>query len=150
MHEGESMKLSPHFSLAEFVFSSTALAEKIDNTPPTEVIERLKLTAVGLERIRSALGDRSIKITSGYRSPELNQKIGGVKTSQHLRGEAVDFVCPSFGTPKEIVFALSEAVVELQIDQIIHEGTWVHVSFTPKPRGMVLSKIKGGFAKGVV
>ncbi len=144
------MKLSPHFTLNEFTFSSTALAEKIDNTPTEEVIERLKLTAVGLERIRCALGERAIKITSGFRCLELNQKIGGVKTSQHVRGEAVDFVCPSFGTPKEIVFALSEAVVELQIDQIIAEGTWVHVSFTPKPRGIVLTKIKGGFAKGVV
>lgn len=144
------MKLSPNFLLSEFTFSSTASFEGIDNTPTEDVIERLKLTAVGMERIRSALGDRSIRITSGYRSPELNAHVKGVKTSQHVRGEACDFVCPSFGSPKQIVFALAEAVKELGIDQIIQEGNWVHVSFTPNPRAMVLTKVGNGFVKGVV
>ncbi len=144
------MKLSPNFSLAELTFSTTAVFEKIDNTPPPEVIERLKLTAVGLERIREALGGRAMRVTSGYRCEALNAKVKGVATSQHVRGEAADFICPAFGTPKQIVFALSHAVQELGIDQIIAEGTWVHVSFTPKPRGHVLTKVGNGFVKGVV
>lgn len=144
------MKLSENFSLEEFCFSLTANEKKIANVATPEIIESLKFTAAGLERIRKALGDRPIRVTSAFRCEELNRAVGGVKTSQHVRGEAADFVCPAFGTPKEIVFALSHALPELGIDQIICEGTWVHVSFTKNPRHVVLTLTKKGFVKGAV
>jgi zinc D-Ala-D-Ala carboxypeptidase len=147
--------VTEHFKLQEFIFSNTASQLKIDNTPPDSVRGSLQFTAEGMERIKTKLQAlRSVeaipvKITSGYRSPELNKRIGGVVTSQHVKGEACDFIAPLFGTPKEIVKALSEHVEELGIDQIIAEGTWVHVSFSRTPRHQVLSYTGGKFVKGV-
>ena len=140
--------MTKNFKLEEFLYSHTAAVSKIDNSPPREVLERLKLTAEKLEGIREALG-KPLKITSGYRSPELNRFIGGTKRSQHVKGEAVDFISPAFGTPKQILEALAPRVRELGIDQIICEGSWVHVSFSDTPRYQVMSYVKGKFVNGV-
>lgn len=138
------MKLSANFDLKEFVYSATAVRRGIDNTPPTDaILEALKRTAAGLELIRTSLGGHPIKVTSGYRCPALNKAVGGAVASQHLKGEACDFVCPGFGTPLDIVKHLAEKLPELGIDQIIEEGTWVHVSFAQSPRHEVL-RFKGG------
>lgn len=133
------MKLTPHFSLEELTRSSTAARLGIDNTPSEEVLHNLQETAERMEILRKLLGVYSspIYVDSGYRSPELNKAVGGSKTSAHLTGLAVDFVCPSVGTPKEIVQVLARS--GLQFDQLIQEGTWVHVSFDPRMRGQVLT-----------
>lgn len=143
------MKLSANFSLSEFTYSATAIERKISNAPPADVIERLRYTAEGLEKIRDLLGGKPIRITSAYRCDELNRAVGGAKNSQHVKGEAADFTCPAFGTPKQILTAIAPKVRELGIDQIICEGTWVHVSFKPNPRGLVMSFVGGKFVKGV-
>lgn len=130
------MKLSPHFSLSEFTSSQTAVRRGIDNTPPQSVIETMKRTALGLEGVRAVLG-APIIISSGYRSPALNKAIGGSATSQHTKGEAADFSCPGFGSPLEVCRAIVKAGIAF--DQLIHEGTWVHISFADKPRGSVLT-----------
>jgi len=130
------MKLSPHFSLSELTASQTAIRRGIDNTPPPDVVETLKRTALGLEGVRSVLGSPVI-ISSGYRSPALNRAIGGAGRSQHTLGEAADFICPGYGSPLEVCRAIVKAGIGF--DQLIHEGTWVHISFTQKPRGQVLT-----------
>lgn len=130
------MKLSPHFTLAEMTLSQTADRQGIDNTPPPQVIEALKRTAMGLEGVRTLLG-APIVISSGYRSPLLNQVVRGSKSSQHLTGQAVDFIAPGFGTPAEIVRAIVKA--GLAFDQCILEfDRWVHISFSDKPRRQAL------------
>src|SRR5512147_97519 len=125
------MQLSTHFRLSEFTSSQTATRRGIDNTPSREVVDALKRTALGLEAVRSLLM-APIIITSGYRSPALNKAIGGAKNSQHVRGEAVDFICPGFGSPKEVCEAINRS--SLQFDQLIYEGTWIHISFSEKPK----------------
>ena len=80
---------------------------------------------------------RVIRISSGYRSPELNAAIRGAKKSAHLEGYAADFTCPSFGSPREVVRAIAASVIEF--DQCIYEGTWVHISFDPDARRHVLT-----------
>lgn len=132
------MMLSPHFSLDELTVSQTAARHvpPIDNAPPAKVVAALTNVAVGLEGVRIALG-APIIINSGYRSPELNKAVGGAKNSQHLAGEAVDFICPGFGTPHQIVARLIKSGINF--DQLIVEfGAWVHVSFTKSPRRQVL------------
>lgn len=143
------MKLSPNFSLEEFTKSATALKHGIDNTPPTEILRALQFTAEGLERIRVSLGNKPITVNSGYRKPALNAAVGGVPSSQHCHGEAVDFVCPTFGSPVDIVRHLADKLVLLGIDQIIEEGSWVHVSFTSSPRHVVLSLKNGVYRRGL-
>ena len=131
------MRLSSHFTLDEFTASQTAARRGIDNTPPAEVMPALIKTAQGMEAVRVRLGGAPISISSGYRSPELNAAIGGSKTSQHTKGEAADFICPRFGSPTEVVYALRDSGIEF--DQLILEfGRWVHISFAAKPRHMVL------------
>jgi zinc D-Ala-D-Ala carboxypeptidase len=128
--------LSPHFTLAELIASETAARRGIDNDPSPEVVERLKHTCVGLEAIRTRLG-APLHITSGYRSLELNRAVGSSDTSDHVTGDAADFICPRFGGPVAIVGALRDA--EIPFDQLIEEfGRWVHVSFAPRMRGQVL------------
>ena len=137
------MKLSDHFTLAEMTASNTAARKGIDNTPPDAIVDQLILTADRMEKIRALLLGKPIRILSGYRSPRLNRAVGGSRTSAHMTGQAVDFVCPDFGTPAQIVDFLGR---ELKgFDQIIEEfGQWVHVGWAAKPRGQLLKARKVG------
>ncbi len=131
------MQLSANFSLEQLTASETALARGIDNRPPAEIIENLRLLAAGLEQAQSVLG-YPLEVSSGYRCPELNIAIGGAEKSQHCFGLAADFTCPSFGTPLEIAAALRDSGI--RFDQCILEfGRWVHLSFSPEPRGRMLT-----------
>lgn len=139
------MKLSEHFNLDEFTISQTATRKGIDNTPPEPVIERLRMLAATLERVRGLLGNSPIRISSGYRSKELNRAIGSGDTSAHMLGYAVDFTCPIFGTPKEVANEIAKSAIKF--DQLIYEGTWIHLSVDPRNRREVLTAtFKGGKA----
>ena len=121
------MHLSEHFTLDEFIVSQTAARHSIDNSPPPHVIENLRYVAQRLEGIRTLL-KTPIIVSSGYRCPELNARVGGSKTSQHMLGQAADWTAPGFGNPKEIVAYLHH--VGVQYDQMILEfNAWVHTSF---------------------
>jgi hypothetical protein len=133
------MNLSPHFTLEELVFSQTAARLGIDNTPEAETLSNLRGLSNFLEAIRDKI-KKPIYISSGYRSKDLNKKIGGSKTSAHMSGLAADIISPSYGTPSE----LAEVIValDLEFDQLILEfGKWVHVSVAEKPRGEMLTAI---------
>ena len=130
------IKLSDHFTLEELTFSQTARRKGIDNNPSIEVVAHLMRLAYCMEQVRALLGG-PIRITSGYRSPALNAAVGGAKNSAHMSGYAADFVCPSFGSPLEIVKAI--AASGISFDQCIQEGAWVHASFDPGMRQEVLT-----------
>ncbi len=126
------MNLSRFFTLEELTFSNTAKAEGINNQPPATEIESLRaLCTAVLDPLREAVG-RPIKVTSGYRGPALNRRVGGATKSQHLNGQAADIQAP--GLP---VVELFKAVIRLGLpfDQIIYEvkgaSKWVHVSHNP-------------------
>lgn len=130
------MKLTDHFTLDELTRSSTAQRLDIDNDPPPDVFQHLLELANGMERVRALLG-YPIRINSGYRSPALNQAVGGAKQSAHMQGWAADFVCPGFGPPLQIVRHLASN--GLRFDKCIQEGTWVHISFDPRARRQLLT-----------
>ena len=124
-----STKLSEHFSLGEFVRSSTAQRMSIDNTPDAEVIENLRnLCTKVLEPLREHLG-QPVVITSGFRSKRLNETVGGVKNSQHLRGEAADLMVEGEKQARDWIRWMMDF---LEFDQLILEKkgkkVWVHVS----------------------
>ncbi len=129
--------LSEHFSLDEFTASQEATRHSINNTPSEKVVENIRMLAALLEQVRELLGGHSIHISSGYRSLMLNRHIGSSDTSAHIRGWAADFTCPSFGTP----IAVSKKIAEsnLKFDQLIFEGTWVHISCDPQNRRQLLT-----------
>lgn len=143
-------QITLNFTWREFSQSQKALELGIDNTPPDTLKRNLEWTAAGLERIRAAL-EFPITITSGYRSKELNEAIKGSVNSQHCKGEAVDFTCRDFGSPRNIALYLSQRIDILGIDQLIMEHSWVHCSFTTNPRGESLTLSKdGSYLKGIV
>lgn len=119
-----------HFSLAELCASDVAKTQKIDNTPTVEAVKNLcNLMTEVLEPARDKLGVPII-VTSGYRCPRLNAAVGGVKSSQHLMGQAADLVCAKLEDKKR----LFEILAKMDIDQLLWEtnskGTqWIHVSF---------------------
>lgn len=142
--------MSKNFSEAELCLSRQAMDENIPNEPPEEVRKELLFTMAGLERVRAALGGKPMRIHSGYRSHELNALVGGSKNSQHMKGQAVDFTCSAFGTNAAVARQLATHAEILGIDQVIYEGTWVHVSFTLDPRHEALTRSGGLYLKGIV
>lgn len=132
-----------NFTIAEMVQSNTADRLKISNNPPTSVRVHLTETITLLECIRAeweeycerySLGTPAIRISSGYRSPELNKAVGGVKTSAHVMGYAADLQ-PVNGKQDEFerFFATDFSKMGYAFDQIIIEKSktsrWVHVGY---------------------
>jgi zinc D-Ala-D-Ala carboxypeptidase len=147
-------QLSPHFTLEELTTTNSGL----DNTPNAEEIERLRLLAEFMEKVRAVLGNKSISVNSAFRSAAVNNAVGGVSNSAHRLGYACDFVCPSFGTPLDVCRALDAAGTAgtIVFDQLIQEGTWTHISRdqtgngTGAPRKMRLTLIgPGQYASGI-
>ena len=129
--------LSEHFSLDEFTASQEATRHSINNKPSEKVVENLRMLAALLEQVRELLGGGAIRISSGFRSLMLNRHIKSSDTSAHIRGWAADFTCPSFGTPIAVAKKIAES--NLKFDQLIFEGTWVHISCDPQNRRQLLT-----------
>ena len=136
------MKLSPHFTLDEFLRSQTATRYGIDMTPPAFVVDNIvKLVSMFLHPIRVKAGSPLI-ITSGYRPKELNDRIRGSATSAHIDGRAADFYVIG-QTPYETCLMIRE--LGLPFDQLIHEfGGWVHLGISGSPREELLTAFKSG------
>lgn len=119
INEGPSadVRLSEHFRLSEMTRSATAIRRRIDNTPQDYHIESLQdLCEKLLEPIRARFG--VVRITSGFRSVELNEAIGGSKTSQHLYGEAADIHAGSLEVARKMFYYIRD---NLEFDQMILE-----------------------------
>ena len=118
--------------MAEFTKSQTAERKGIDNTPQGEHLDAAKaLFENVVQMVREHFG--VTVINSGYRSPALNEAVGGSSKSQHCKGEAADIECP--GTANADV--ANWIVDNLDFDQVILEfytpgipdSGWVHVSY---------------------
>lgn len=148
-----TMLLSPHFTLEDATKSNMAKAHRIDNTPANEVFATLLQTAERMETVRTVLGNFPINVNSWYRCLELNKLVGSKPTSQHLKGEAVDWTCPKVGTPAQVCKLLLNYKDIINFDQLILEHSWIHISFailSNKPRSQVLSLLSsGGYANGL-
>ena len=128
----EPIRISKNFSLSEMVKSATAVRLSVDNSPSSIHLVNLTHLAIHiLQPVRDQFG--VITINSGYRSPALNAKVGGSKTSQHCNGQAADF--ESFSTPNpDLALWITK---NLDFDQIILEfydgvdpnSGWVHCSY---------------------
>lgn len=145
--------ISDHFSMEEVIFSETAERRGINNSLPQSLIPVVKNTASNMEDVRNLLG-HPIHVNSWYRCPSLNTAVGSSLTSQHIKGEAVDFICPAFGTPLSICKKILSASSTIKFDQLILEHSWVHISFCSNPgavnRREVLSLLNsGGYSYGL-
>jgi len=127
------MRLSKNFVLSEVIRSNTAKRLGIDNEPRKEHLENIQRLITNLiQPMRDELGP--IRITSGYRNPNLNRAIGGSSKSQHCKGEALDLQFWKEGQMfnKEIYDWVLES--GLPFDQLINEFdfAWVHLSLKQK------------------
>ena len=139
MDSEKLMKLSEHFSLAELTKTNTG----IENVPNEAQVENLKRLCRWLERLRKRWndkygdGDDPIIINSGFRSAAVNKAVGGVPTSNHLTGCAVDIRC--IGMEQ----ALRYAAILLDISDMSREDfdellieqkrsvIWIHFAVRP-------------------
>jgi len=129
------MNLSANFSLKELTKSDTATRLGIDNTPDEETIDNLKILCEKvLQPVRDHFG-KPIKISSGYRSPELNSSpaVGGSKTSDHCKGMAVDFEIEGLSNPEVATWIMenltySQLILEFYVQGQPNSG-WIHVSY---------------------
>lgn len=118
------IQLSKNFRLSEFIRSATASNNNIHQQFIIDfniLINLAYLTNTLLQPLREIVGP--INITSGYRCTEVNIIVGGSATSQHLFGQAVDFVCEDFS--RAILFIKNKP-----FDQLILYDSFIHVSLT--------------------
>ena len=145
------MNLSPHFSLAELVASQVATRKGIDNAPTPAIVTNLTRLAALLEQVRALVG-APIAISSGYRSPALNKAVGGAANSAHVLGLAADISTAKL-TPKALALLIRQS--DIAFDQLIYEGTWVHIALSVGAlrRQVLTAKFAGGgvsYVAGIV
>jgi zinc D-Ala-D-Ala carboxypeptidase len=138
------MNLSPHFTLDELTVSQTAVRRGIDNKPTIQIVRNLTRLAETLELVRALVG-RPLTVSSGYRCPDLNKWVGGAPNSAHTLGLAADITCSGL-TPQDLARRIRDSGIEF--DQLIYEGTWVHIglSATPPRRQVLTAHFDGGRA----
>ena len=131
------MELTRNFSLSELTKSDTAIRRGINNNPTAEQVDKLKLLCENiLQPVRDHFG--RVKITSGFRSPELCVAIGSSVNSQHAKAEAADFECVGVDNAELADWIYNN----LEPDQLILEfytpgepnSGWIHCSWVPENR----------------
>lgn len=122
------LMLSEHFSLEELTISATAKAMGIVNCPSSYEIDNLRfLCREVLEPARKVIGE-PIHVTSGYRCLALNQAVGGVAQSYHVRGLAADLHIESAAHASRLADALNaQPYCDLILVEHAHGASWLHV-----------------------
>lgn len=115
------------FKMSELIHSDKAVLLKINNMPDINSLDNmLDLIYYVLNPIRQGICKPMI-ITSGYRCKELNNAVNGAEYSQHLRGQAVDFVIEGMKIEDIIKFINN---MNIEYDELINEyDKWVHISY---------------------
>ena len=135
-----------YFTIEELSHSETANRKGIDNTPTVDaVVSMTTLINECLDPVRELYG-KPITVTSGFRCPMLNKAVGGVNSSQHVKGEAADLVGRNDDETRKI-FETAKAFG--QFDQLLYEknskgNIWVHISYKASGnRTMCIDNYKG-------
>lgn len=139
-------RLSDNFTLAEMIATNTGAP----NAPDERATEKLLyLASFILQPIRDRWG--LIRVTSGYRSPAVNLKVGGQASSQHLFGEAADII--PLGARITDVYRWIAEESRIAFGQCIYESRgndWIHISLPRtgrRNREALLSPEPGLFLK---
>ena len=140
------MKLTRNFSLSELIKSDTAIRLGIDNNPNADQIEKLKALCENiLQPVRDHFG--RVKVTSGYRSPELCAAIGSSVNSQHAKAEAADFECVGVDNAEVADWIKMNCTTDQLILEFYTPGEpnsgWIHCSWIEgTPRASFLHAYK--------
>lgn len=138
VREDLSYRMSQHFTLGELTKSQWAKRNGVSNLPATAVEFRAlkRVCDAILEPVRAHFG-KPVHVSSGYRSPRVNAGIGGSSSSQHMKGQAVDFEIPGVANYDVAVWIRDN----LNYDQLILEfhtpgqpnSGWIHVGYSGVP-----------------
>lgn len=128
-----------YFTIKELCASDTARRKGIENEPTPEIVRNLTALVDNiLDPLREAWG-KPIIVNSGYRCDALNKAVGGVPSSQHKYGQAVDLDVGSRAGNMKLFNLIEE--LDLPFDQLCFEKgntavgpDWVHVSYSPRNR----------------
>lgn len=128
------MNISKHISYEEGIYSKTAKDKGIANVPNEVQLAAMRLVAEKcFEPLREWYG-KPIRINSFFRSIELNKAVKGSKTSDHVKGMAIDL---DTGSNSENLKLFNWLKDNVEFTQLIHEygdksgPEWVHVSYNP-------------------
>lgn len=140
------MKLSANFHLSEFTTSATAARLGIPIHPTPDDVENLRrLCSLVLQPLRDEVG--VLHVLSGLRPTKLNRVVGGALDSQHITGQAGDVFSETY-SPLDLARLVYE--LGLAFDQLIVASSYMHVSASLEPRGVVLTKTPdGGYLRGL-
>lgn len=130
-----------YFTIPELCASATARALGIDNSADKVIEQNLRtLVDTVLDPLREAWGN-PITVTSGYRCPELNRAVGGVRNSHHLRGMAADISTGDVIDNRRLFQLVRD--LGLPFTQLIdeHNFAWVHIAFDPADIRMEVKRI---------
>lgn len=127
------MKLSANFWLYEFTRSQQATRYSIDNQPDAEALEELRALVANILQPLRDMVNLPINVSSGYRSPELNEIVKGAKKSQHMKGQAADIECFGMSNPAlaKIIFdhfRYDQLILEFHYPERGPDSGWIHVS----------------------
>ena len=130
-------QISINFSIDEFIYSQTAIASGLDNTPDAVATANIRrLVERLLQPLRDRLGE-PIAILSGYRSPEVNTLVGGVPDSQHTLGEAADCYC--LAGPERLLAVLRASGLPFDQAIVYRRRNFLHLSHRAgRCRGQIL------------
>ena len=146
--------ISKHISYKEATHSNTALRRNLDNTPNDEQLKCMEEVAENLFEPLRKWGGGPIKVNSFFRGRPVNTAIGGARTSQHMKGQAID-IDDTFGykTNAEMYHYIKD---NLDFDQMIWEfgddnnPNWVHISYVthrPNRKKLTIAKKVNGKTK---
>jgi len=117
-------RLSPHFCLSEFL----NLGKYPENIPSMQAVANMTYGCLMLlEPAREAIGC-PILINSGFRSESVNRRVGGVKNSQHLIGQAADIRPQDPAQFQRLISFLKSCEYT---DQLLTGPGWLHISWNP-------------------
>lgn len=129
-----------HFPLEQMIKSDTADAQRIDNTPPMDLLDSLAEVSQKAEEARAILGV-PLRVDSGYRSPALNAVIarGSSSTGAHPKARAVDLAPMGMGLKEAYAMLVDHPTFMENVDQLINERGCIHLGLLipgdhPAPR----------------
>lgn len=127
------MKITENFTFEELIHSAYAEKYHLSNLPKQDEIKKLNQLATEiLQPIRNEFNN-PIKVTSGYRSPQVNKAVGGSITSQHVKGEAADITSSDNKKLMTLITCLIKDG-KIEVGQLINEFdySWIHISLPTK------------------
>lgn len=123
-----------YFTMDDLIRSHTASLQGINNQPSMEIKKELDVTVCKLNLISifAHLKGATIRVTSGYRCQRLNELVGGVRSSLHMQGRAVDFIVSDNKVRQDLCKFLKDPITRtaLGICEMIEYSTFLHVGFS--------------------